>query len=78
MSAPAIEPLALLSDDEVRALTAAAAWYAKRHEAIIAKAADDTSVSAAAERERYLALHAALGKLGVRLRLPDALASSVR
>jgi hypothetical protein len=68
-------PLALadLSPAELRALTAAAAWYAKRHEAMITRYADDTSASAAAERERYLNLHSALGKLGIRLRLPDGL-----
>lgn len=74
MEAPALTPLEELTPTEVRALTAAAAWYAKRHEAMIAKAADDSSVAASAERERYLELHSALWKLGVKLRLPDGLA----
>lgn len=71
MEAPALAPLDELTDSELRALTGAAAWYAKRHESMIAKYADDASASAAAERQRYLDLHAALWKLGIRLRLPD-------
>lgn len=63
-----------LTQDEMNALTAAAAWYAKRHEAMISERADDSSASAMAERGRYLALHSALQKLGVRLRLPDGVA----
>jgi len=63
-----------LSEAELRALTGAAAWYAKRHESMIAELADDPSASAIAQRERYLDLHAALWKLGVRLRLPDGIA----
>jgi hypothetical protein len=71
MEAPTIAPLAELSPEELRALTAAAAWYAKRHEGMISKSADDVSASAVTERKRFLELHAALWKLGVRLRLPD-------
>lgn len=67
----ALAPLADLSLEEVNALTAAAAWYAKRHESMISEHADDVSALAVSERERYLSLHSALWKLGVRLRLPD-------
>jgi hypothetical protein len=73
MEAPSLAPLAELSQDELRALTAAAAWYAKRHEGMISERADDVSASAGAERERYLTLHSALWKLGVRMRLPDGI-----
>jgi hypothetical protein len=76
VEAPALTPLADLTEDEVNALTAAAAWYAKRHEAMISERADDVSASAVAERERYLTLHCALAKLGVRLRLPDRISAS--
>ena len=73
MEAAAITPLETLSPDELRELMGAAAWYAKRHERMISEHADDVSASAVAERERYLALHSALWKLGVRLRLPDGI-----
>lgn len=73
MEALAFEPVADLSANELRELTAAAAWYAKRHEHIVSELADDRSAGAVAERERYLTLHSALWKLGVRLRLPDGL-----
>lgn len=62
-----------LSDEERRALTSAATWYFKRHARIIAEEADDRSALAVSHRERYLELHAALWKLGVRLALPDEL-----
>jgi hypothetical protein len=71
MEALAVDPFVDLSADELRELTAAAAWYAKRHENILSELADDPSATASAERERYLLLHGALWKLGVRLRLPD-------
>jgi len=67
----AVETRADLSEAELKALTGAAAWYAKRHEGMIAELADDPAASAVAQRDRYLDLHAALWKLGVRLRLPD-------
>ena len=63
-----------LTAEERRALTAAATWYFKRHARIIADEADDGSALAVSHRERYLELHAALWKLGVRLALPDELA----
>ena len=73
MEASVVAADAELNQDEVQALTAAAAWYAKRHESMISERADDPSASAVAERERYLTLHSALAKLGVRLRLPDGI-----
>jgi hypothetical protein len=78
MEALALEPVADLSADELRELTAAAAWYAKGHEHIVSELADDRSASAVAERERYLMLHSALWKLGVRLRLPDGVERPAR
>jgi len=76
VEAPALTPLADLTDDEMHALTAAAAWYAKRHEPMISERADDVPASAVAERERFMTLHSALAKLGVRMRLPDGIAAS--
>jgi hypothetical protein len=61
------------SEREIEALRGAAVWYAKYHAGAIASAAQDPGAYAVAEREEYLALVAALDKLGVRLRLPDAL-----
>lgn len=63
-----------LTDDERRALVSAATWYFKRHARMIAEEADDGSALAVSHRERYLDLHAALWKLGIRLALPDELA----
>jgi hypothetical protein len=62
-----------LSEQEVRALTRAAGWYAKYHERMIAEKADDRSAAAVSQREHFRDLHAALWKLGVRLRQPDGL-----
>jgi hypothetical protein len=78
MDVLALEPVADLSADELRELTAAAAWYAKRHEHIVSELADDRSASAVAERERYLMLYSALWKLGVRLRLADGVERPAR
>ncbi len=61
------------SEREIQALRGAAVWYAKYHAGAIASAAQDPGAYAVAEREEYLALVAALDKLGVRVRLPDAL-----
>lgn len=63
-----------LTDEERQALRSAATWYFKHHARIIADEADDRSALAVSHRERYLNLHAALWKLGVRLALPDELA----
>jgi hypothetical protein len=65
-----------LTDAELRALASAGAWYVNYHGPMIAEQADDRSVAALATRERFLHLHAALWKLGVELRLPDALSAS--
>lgn len=60
------------SEGELQALRGAAVWYAKYHAGSIASAAHDTAAYAVAEREEYLDL-TALAKLGVRVRMPDAL-----
>lgn len=62
-----------LEDAEHEALRSAAVWYFKRHAPMIAERADDRSGYATVERERFLNLHAALAKLGVRLALPDGI-----
>jgi hypothetical protein len=62
-----------LNQREVQALTEAAAWYAKYHERVISAAAADSSAMAVAQRDRFEILHAALQKLGVRMRRPDGL-----
>lgn len=59
-----------LSDEETRALTGAAAWYANYHARIIAEQLDDPSAAALAEREDYRNLVEALAKLGVKMRNP--------
>lgn len=65
--------LAELSESERNALVAAAVWYAKYHEGMIASLADDRSARAIAERERHQELYDALSKLGVRLHRPDGI-----
>lgn len=62
-----------LTEREIDALTTAATWYFKYHGPIIAKLADDPSAMAMARRDDFYDLHAAIGKLGVRLALPDGL-----
>jgi hypothetical protein len=62
-----------LDSRELQALTEAAAWYAKYHERVIAASVADGSATAVAQRDRFDALHAALWKLGVRIRRPDGL-----
>jgi len=62
-----------LTPQELEALRGAAVWYAKYHAADIAEHADDRSAAAIVEREEYLALVSGLRKLGVRVRVPDAL-----
>ncbi len=57
-----------LSASELQAIVAAATWYAKYHEPIFAKHADDPSAVGASRREHFQNLHTALRKLGVRLR----------
>jgi hypothetical protein len=58
---------------ELQALRGAAVWYAKYHASPISSAAHDPAAYAVAEREEYLDLIAGLAKLGVRVRVPDAL-----
>jgi hypothetical protein len=70
---PAARAAEDLSERELRALTEAAAWYAKYHERIIAERVDDPSAAAVARREHFEDLFDALAKLGVRLRRPDGL-----
>ncbi len=67
------DPLSGLSERELEALSAAGAWYAKYHSSVIAEQADDGGAKAVEDRREYLDLIAALGKLGVRVRVPDAL-----
>ncbi|MGK2939477.1 MAG: hypothetical protein ACSLFR_17020 [Solirubrobacteraceae bacterium] len=67
-----------LTPEEVRALRAAGAWYAKYHQARVADLADDPSAYAEEKREEFLALVAGLRKLGVEMALPDALRASER
>lgn len=61
-----------LTSNEIRALARAATWYANYHAGIIAERLDDRSAAAAAQREKYRELLEALGKLGIRLRDPEA------
>lgn len=65
-----LDALPEMSPAELDALVAAATWYAKYHERMIAGLADDPSALADARRTRYQELYRALGKLGVRLRRP--------
>jgi hypothetical protein len=62
-----------LTEQELDALKQGAAWYAKHHERMIAEQADDRSAAAISRREHFEDLHAALRKLGVRIRRPDGL-----
>jgi hypothetical protein len=66
------------SVSELEALRGAAVWYAKYHAADVERNATERAAYAVAEREEYLALIAALGKLGVRLRIPDGLLGATR
>ncbi len=72
------DPLRGLSDRELEALSAAGAWYAKYHSSVIAEQAGDGGAKAVEDRQEYLDLIAALGKLGVRVRVPDALMEEVQ
>ncbi len=74
-ASPSPRSLEPLSDQELGALIDAAAWYAKYHHQMITDQADDPSAMAAARRQRFKDLHEALGKLGVPIRRPEALAS---
>lgn len=60
-----------LTDAEVGALLAAAAWYAKYHQRIIVDDPDDESARAVADREHHHVLREGLRKLGVPLAPPS-------
>lgn len=62
-----------LSQRELQALRGAAVWYAKYHAAAVAAHASERAAYAVSEREEYFDLIAALDKLGVKVRIPDAL-----
>ena len=62
-----------LTDDEVDALVAGAAWYAKYHRRDVEGLAGDGSAGAVTRREHFESLYAALDKLGVRLRRPSGM-----
>ncbi len=66
-------PLHMLTPRELQALRGAAIWYAKYHAAAVAAHATEKAAYAVSEREEYLDLIAALQKLGVKIRVPDAL-----
>lgn len=72
---PTAEPEAL-TEAELAALRGAGVWYAKYHAKVVAQMADDHGSYAVGEREEYLALIAALNKLGVRMRAPEALCAA--
>ncbi len=75
---PSLEIAADLTVDELAALRAAGAWYAKYHSARIAEMADDPSAYAERKRDDYLTLVTALRKLGFDMALPDALNPSAQ
>lgn len=70
---PAIPATTKLTEDELLALRAAGAWYAKYHAASVAELAKEESIYAEIRREEYLTLVTALRKLGFDMALPDAL-----
>ena len=72
------DPFTTLSERELEALSAAGTWYAKYHASIIAEQAQDGGAKAVEDRREYLELLTALGKLGVRVRVPDALVDSAQ
>jgi hypothetical protein len=67
-----------LAPEELEALRAAGAWYAKYHAVRIAELADDPSAYAEDKREKFLTLVTALRKLGFEMALPDALRADER
>lgn len=60
-----------MTEAEVGALLAAAAWYAKYHQRIIVDDPDDDSARAVADREHHHLLREGLSKLGVALSPPS-------
>lgn len=74
MSALAQEDrVAALTDREIDALAAAAAWYARYHAPTIAQEAGNPGAAAVGHRERYVELIVALRKLGVQILPPDGI-----
>jgi len=67
-----------LTADELEALRAAGAWYAKYHAVRVAELAGDPSAYAEHKREKFLTLVAALRKLGFEMALPDELRQDER
>jgi hypothetical protein len=67
------ENLAALSEPEIAALVDGAAWYAKYHQRFADKLADDPSAVAMAKREHFRNLFSGLGKLGIRMRVPQGI-----
>lgn len=62
-----------LTDVEVDALVAGAAWYAKYHQHDVAELIGDGSARAVTRLEHFESLYAALEKLGLRIRRPTGL-----
>ena len=62
-----------LTEQELDALLGAAAWYFSYQRRSVSEQAGDRSAGALVRRERFLALHGALWKLGVAMRAPDGL-----
>ncbi|MEO5575022.1 MAG: hypothetical protein ABIR67_02815 [Gaiellaceae bacterium] len=75
LSCPAMDEL---TGEERQALVSVPCRYFKRFAWRVAELADDISSYALVERERYLGLHLALRKLGVRLAVPDELRRHVQ
>ncbi len=67
-----------LAPEELEALRAAGAWYAKYHAVRVAELADDPSAYAERKRAKFLALVTGLRKLGFQMALPDALRDDER
>lgn len=68
-----VDPDVDLTIEELAALRAAGAWYAKYHGPRVAELADDPSAYAERKREEFMTLVTSLRKLGFDMALPDAL-----
>jgi hypothetical protein len=77
MDTPTVSPEEL-APEELEALRAAGAWYAKYHAVRIAELAGDPSAYAEHKREKFLTLVTALRKLGFEMALPDELGPDER
>jgi hypothetical protein len=69
--------VATLGEAELEALARASTWYANYFAHELAAEAQHTHAQAVAERESFLALVAALRKLGVRVTIPDELLADI-